>query len=135
MLIMPVHDISKISPPVLSKQLSIGCTCHLLHRGLLAHPANRYAIFSLGDGGLVHPSPFTFSSLEVMGFLCLQDKQTTGSCAIDCLHLVTGGGTCRHSFPGSPKGRETSMCESNFRYTVVYVIFNLNYADWGQLVC
>lgn len=55
---MPVHDISKISPPVLSKQLSIGCTCHLLHLGLLAHPANRYAIFSLGDGGAC--TPFSF---------------------------------------------------------------------------
>lgn len=47
MLIMLVHDISKISPPILSKQLSIQCTCHLLHLGLLARPAEvLYAIFS-----------------------------------------------------------------------------------------
>lgn len=44
MLTMVVHDISKISPPVLSKQLSIWCTCHLLHLGQFG-PSTRECYF------------------------------------------------------------------------------------------
>ena len=36
MLIMPAHDISKISPPILFKLLSSARTCPLLHLGPLA---------------------------------------------------------------------------------------------------
>lgn len=97
MLTMAVHDISKISPPVLCKQLSIGCTRHLLHLSLftLAHPADRCSIFSLwDDGGLFTPfTLFFFLSGEAMGIPCLQDKQTTGSHAIGCVRLVKVGGT------------------------------------------
>lgn len=116
---MPLHDISKISPPVLSKQLSIGTTCHPLHLGLLAHPPNRYAIFSLGRWGVIRSSPFTFFPLEVMGFLCLQDKRTTGSRAAVC--LVTGRRTRSSSFSGSHKGTEPSVREANFRSTLWFL--------------
>lgn len=44
MLTMAVHDISKISPAVLSKQLSIWCTCHLLHLGQFG-PSTRECYF------------------------------------------------------------------------------------------
>lgn len=71
----------------------------------------RGMLFSV-QGVLVHPSPSTFFSWEVMWFLCLQDKQTTGSCATVDLQLVTGGGTCRNSFPGSPKDRGTQGCRN-----------------------
>lgn len=67
--------------------------------------------------GGIHPSPFTFFPFEVMGFLCLQDKRTTGSWAVVCLQLVTGR-TRSPSFPGSHKGTEPSVCEANFRSTL-----------------
>lgn len=87
MLITPAHDISKISPVRLSKQLSAGCTCHPLHLGLLAHPAESHAIFSPGNRGRGWTrAPFSlyhFNSGNVMGFLWItgQTGQTASVCS------------------------------------------------------
>lgn len=126
MLIMPVHDIFKISPPVLSQQ-SIGCMCQPLHLGLLAHPAQRYAIFRLGDWEASAPFTFCRFSWEVMGFLCLQDKWTTGSCA-----LSAGGYRRRNmqefvarvtQWQGNPRARKPLCVNLLLDIVYIYVFF------------
>lgn len=119
MLTMAVHDISKISPPVLCKQLSIGCTRHLLHLGLftLAHPADRYSIFSLSDDGGLFTS-FTLFFFSVWGGdgFSVPTGQTDDR-EPHCM-LCTAGESGRDTwavFPGGhPRVQKKPPCKSNF---------------------
>lgn len=64
MLIMPEHDISKISHPMLFKQLSIQRTSPAAPRPVWPIQL-RGLLFSV-QGGLVHPSPSTLFPWEVI---------------------------------------------------------------------
>lgn len=130
MLIMPVHDISKISPAILSKQLSIRSTCHPLHFGLLAHPV-RSVVFSLQGclytlllsfiflGGDVISVPVgqTDNSLSAAG-----DRRRDLQAFI--LRVTQGQGNPRVEKPVCVCLILGKVCR----------IFNFSIDDWGQLV-
>lgn len=139
MLIMPVHDIFKISPPVLSQQ-SIGCMCHPLHLGLLAHPAQRYAIFRLGGLG-------GFCTLHVLPFFLGGDGIPVPTGQMDNRELCSvcrwlqeeehAGIRCQgHPMAGEPKGTGTSVCV-NLILDIVYIyifFFQLKLSQLGLML-
>lgn len=134
MLIMPAHDISKISPPILSKQLSIRCTCHPLH--LAVWPIQqRGMLFSVREGGiLVHPSPL---NLFVLGgdVISVPTGQTDNRELCYSLSAADDRKRNMRAFvprvaqgQGEPKGTERDLC---LILGVVCIIFNFTFNCWG----
>lgn len=134
---MPVHDISKISPPILSKQLSIRCTCHPLHLGLLAHPAERYAIF--GPGGAC--TPFSFHLLFLGGDVISVPTGQTDNREL-CYSWSAAGDRRRNMQEFVPRvtqgqgyprlQKPVCVCErESLILGLICIIFNINLVDWG----
>lgn len=126
MLIMPAHDISKISPTILGCPFS-----HPLHLDLLAHPAERGVLFSVWAGRvgwclftLLRP-PFFFS----LGgdFCAYRTSRQQGLC--DSLSAAGDGRRNTQAFVPMVTQRQSTPRVQRLILDIVCIIFNL--VVWG----